>query len=100
MQLINRYVIINEIEKRKIIIKLVSLPLLIQFYIVFTLGYLSITPRLYNYEVIHISAIAFTVGFFLFMIPTIANQVRQAINDKYYAVTLLIFLAITYELAT
>lgn len=33
------------------------------------------------------------------MTPTIANQIRQAINDKYYATTLLIFLAITYELA-
>ncbi len=100
MQLINKCAIINEIEKRRFIIRLVSLSLLTQFYIIFALGYLNITPRLYNYEVIHKSAIAFTVGFFLLLTPTITNQVKQAINDKYYAATLLIFLAITYELAT
>ncbi|WP_243680434.1 hypothetical protein [Vulcanisaeta souniana] len=38
------------------------------------------------------------VGLFLLLTPIITNQVKQAINDKYYAATLLIFLAITYEL--
>ncbi|WP_243665528.1 DUF2079 domain-containing protein [Vulcanisaeta sp. JCM 16159] len=98
MRLINKYIIINEVEKRRSIIRLISLPLLIQFYVIFTLGYLNITPQLYNYEVIHTSAIIFTAGLLLLLTPTIANQVRQAINDKYYATTLLIFLAITYEL--
>jgi len=99
MRLINKYIIINEIEKRKSIIRSISSLLLIQFYIIFTLGYLNITPQLYNYEVIHASAIIFTAGLFLLLTPTITNQIRQAINDKYYATTLLIFLAITYELA-
>ena len=48
---------INYIEKG-LIIRLISLPLLAQFYIVFTLGYLNIAPRLYNYMIIYTSAIA------------------------------------------
>ncbi|ADY00286.1 hypothetical protein VMUT_0069 [Vulcanisaeta moutnovskia 768-28] len=75
-----------------------GIPLIIQFYIIWALGYLNIAPQLYNYAVIHALAIIFTIGLLLPLSPIILNQIRQAINDKYYAATLLIFLAITYEL--
>ncbi|WP_069808212.1 DUF2079 domain-containing protein [Vulcanisaeta thermophila] len=78
---------------------LASIPLLAQFYIIWSLGYLKIEPSLYNYTTLHLSAALFTTGLLLMVLPLIIRQVREAVNDRYYATTLLIYLAVTYELA-
>ena len=58
--------------RRAFIIRLISLPLLAQFYIVFTLGYLNIAPRLYNYMIIYTSAIARFSRAFTYMADSLA----------------------------
>jgi len=70
--------------------------LFIQFYIIWTLGFINYVPQLYNYDILRASAILLAVGLLMMISKYLINIINNATTDKYFRALILIYAATTY----
>ncbi|PLC67566.1 hypothetical protein B7L70_08065, partial [Vulcanisaeta sp. EB80] len=66
---------------REIALRFAGVVLFIQFYIIWTLGFMDYAPQLYNYGLLRISAILLTIGLLLTLNKYLVSMIRDAIAD-------------------
>ena len=83
-----------EIKERHL--RLVGAALLVQFYVVWALGFANYVPQLYNFKVLRASAILLVIGLLLMLSGYIKDMARRAAADKYFRALMIIYFAAAY----
>ncbi|ESQ21295.1 MAG: putative membrane protein (DUF2079) [uncultured Acidilobus sp. MG] len=77
-------------------LKLAGAALLVQFYVVWALGFANYVPQLYNFKVLQASASLLVVGLLLMLSGYIKDVARQVVADKYFRSLMIIYFAAVY----
>ncbi|MFP3320451.1 MAG: DUF2079 domain-containing protein [Acidilobus sp.] len=77
-------------------LKLAGAALLVQFYVVWALGFADYVPQLYNFKVLQASASLLVVGLLLMLSGYIKDVARQVVADKYFRSLMIIYFAAAY----
>jgi len=77
-------------------LRLIGAALLIQFYVVWALGFTDYVPQLYNLDVLRASAILLVIGLLMMLSGYIKDMARQVVADKYFRALMIIYAAAVY----
>jgi len=77
-------------------LRLIGAALLVQFYVVWALGFANYVPQLYNLDVLRASAILLVIGLLLMLSGYIKDMARQVVADKYFRALMIIYAAAVY----
>jgi len=77
-------------------LRLIGAALLVQFYVVWALGFANYVPQLYNLDVLRASAILLVIGLLLMLSGYIKDVARRAAADKYFRALMIIYFAAVY----
>ncbi|MFP3287712.1 MAG: DUF2079 domain-containing protein, partial [Acidilobus sp.] len=80
-------------------LRLIGAALLVQFYVVWALGFANYVPQLYNLDVLRASAILLVIGLLMMLSGYIKDVAKRAAADKYFRALLIIYLAAVYYIA-
>jgi len=77
-------------------LRLIGAALLVQFYVVWALGFANYVPQLYNLDVLRASAILLVIGLLLMLSGYIKDMAKRAAADKYFRALVIIYFAAVY----
>jgi len=77
-------------------LKLAGAALLVQFYVIWALGFANYVPQLYNLDVLRASAILLVIGLLMMLGGYIKDMARQVVADKYFRALMIIYVAAVY----
>jgi len=80
-------------------LKLIGAALLVQFYVVWALGFVNYVPQIYNLDVLRASAILLVIGLLMMLTDYIKDMARQVVADKYFRALMIIYFAAVYYIA-
>ncbi|MFP3320270.1 MAG: DUF2079 domain-containing protein, partial [Acidilobus sp.] len=83
-----------EVKERHL--RLIGAALLVQFYVVWALGFVNYVPQLYNLDVLRASAILLVIGLLMMLSGYIKDMARQVVADKYFRALIMIYFAAVY----
>ncbi|MFP3319286.1 MAG: DUF2079 domain-containing protein, partial [Acidilobus sp.] len=77
-------------------LRLIGAALLVQFYVVWALGFANYVPQLYNLDVLRASAILLVIGLLMMLSGYIKDVAKRAAADKYFRALMTIYFAAVY----
>ncbi|NAZ32280.1 MAG: DUF2079 domain-containing protein [Acidilobus sp.] len=77
-------------------LRLIGAALLVQFYVIWALGFANYVPQLYNLDVLRASAILLVIGLLMMLSDYIKDMARQVVADKYFRALIMIYFAAVY----
>ncbi|MFP3320708.1 MAG: DUF2079 domain-containing protein, partial [Acidilobus sp.] len=77
-------------------LRLIGAALLVQFYVIWALGFVNYVPQLYNLDVLRASAILLVIGLLMMLSDYIKDMARQVVADKYFRALMIIYFAAVY----
>ncbi|MFP3288085.1 MAG: DUF2079 domain-containing protein, partial [Acidilobus sp.] len=83
-----------EVKERHL--KLIGTVLLVQFYVIWALGFANYAPQLYNFDVLRASAILLVIGLLMMLSGYIKDLAKRAAADKYFRALMIIYFAAVY----
>jgi len=83
-----------EVKERHL--RLIGAALLVQFYVVWALGFANYVPQLYNLDVLRASAILLVIGLLMMLSDYIKDVAKRATVDKYFRALVIIYVAAVY----
>jgi uncharacterized membrane protein len=83
-----------KVEEKQL--KLIGAALLVQFYVIWALGFVNYVPQLYNLDVLRASAILLVIGLLMMLSGYIKDIAKRAAADKYFRALMIIYLAAVY----
>ncbi|MDT7867204.1 MAG: DUF2079 domain-containing protein, partial [Acidianus sp.] len=77
-------------------LRLIGAALLVQFYVIWALGFANYVPQLYNLDVLRASAVLLVIGLLMILSGYIKDMARQVVADKYFRALMIIYAAAVY----